>query len=101
MREAAAAGLFPREVFVEDANGMTGAGQLFATHCAGRSAADDYDFSHEVSLGNADLYPGAKSSGDGENREGKTRKKYSTENCGGGRRACLSPYYIDRQPLQN
>jgi len=32
MREAAAAGLFPREVFVEDANGMTGAGQLFATH---------------------------------------------------------------------
>jgi len=48
MGEAAAAGLLPGEVFVKNTNGVAGTGQLFATHCAGRSAADDYDFGHKV-----------------------------------------------------
>ncbi len=50
--ESAAAGLFPCEMFIKNANGVAGAGKLFATHRAGRSAADDYDFSHLVSLAN-------------------------------------------------
>jgi hypothetical protein len=31
-------------------NGVAGASELLAAHRAGRTAADDYDFSHEVSL---------------------------------------------------
>src|SRR5882724_12520707 len=48
--EAAAAGFLPREMLVKNVDGVAGAGELFATHCSGRTAADNYDFSHQVSL---------------------------------------------------
>src|SRR6266436_9585220 len=48
--EAAAAGFLPREMLVKNIDGVAGAGELFATHCSGRTAADNYDFSHQVSL---------------------------------------------------
>jgi hypothetical protein len=37
-------------MLVKNMNRVAGAGKLFATHCAGRTAANDYDFSHQVSL---------------------------------------------------
>src|SRR5579859_880087 len=45
--------------------------------------------------------PGAKPSGDGQYRQGKTSEQYSTEDCGGGSRACPDPYYIHCHSLQN
>src|ERR1051326_958251 len=47
MGEAAATRLLPGEMLVKDVNGVAGAGQLFATHRPGRTAADNYDFRHE------------------------------------------------------
>jgi hypothetical protein len=37
-------------MFVKNIDGVARAGELFATHGAGRTAAYDYDFSHQVSL---------------------------------------------------
>lgn len=51
--EAAAAGLFPGEMLVEDGDGVAGAGQLFAAERAGGAAADDCDFSHQGTSGAA------------------------------------------------
>ena len=46
--ESAAAGFFPGEVLVKKIYFVTGAGQLLATHCTGRPAANDCNFSHNV-----------------------------------------------------
>src|SRR4030095_7956616 len=43
----------------------------------------------------------ARPSGDGENRQRKSSEEYSTEKRSSRDRACLSAYYIARQPLQN
>jgi len=44
--EAAAAGFFPREVLLENVDGIAGASELFAAHGTGRTAADDCNFCH-------------------------------------------------------
>ncbi len=101
MSEAAAAGFFPREMLVKNVDGVAGAGQLFATHCAGRTAADDYDFSHQVALAKVRPCSSTNSSSDGENRQDQSSEEYSTENRGSRDGACLDAYYIGCHPLQN
>src|ERR1700739_1486455 len=87
MSEAAAAGFLPRQMLVKDIDGVAGAGQLLAAHGAGRTAAYDYDFSHQVSLAKVRPFE-TKSSSDGENRQDKTSQEYSTENRSGRDGAC-------------
>src|SRR5258708_30030375 len=59
VRQAAAAGLFPRQVLVKKFDRVARARELFATHCAGRSAADDCYLGHgRVSLSASNSDPG-------------------------------------------
>src|SRR6266849_11153318 len=46
VRQAAAAGFFPRQVLVKKVDLVARARELFTTHCAGRSAADDRYLCH-------------------------------------------------------
>jgi hypothetical protein len=46
MRQPAAAGFFPGQMLVENIDGVTRTGQLFAAHRAGRAAADDRNVCH-------------------------------------------------------
>src|SRR5437016_3795099 len=59
VREAAAARFFPRQVLVKKIDLVARARELFATHRAGRSAADDRYLSHaRVSLSVFNSVPG-------------------------------------------
>ena len=89
--QAAAAGLFPRQMFIEYGDVIASAGELFAAHGARRTTPDNRYFSHcyiflacRKSIGMRDAsFGGFGEPSNMDNQQAETLEKYSTENRSG------------------
>src|ERR1700693_5805842 len=86
--EATAAGLFPRQMFVENGDVVASASELFAAHGARRTTPDNRYFSHcyiflacRKSIG-WESFGGFGEPSNMDNQQAETLEKYSTENPG-------------------